>query len=289
MRSEKEILDLILEIARKEDAVRVVVMNGSRVNPNTPRDPFQDFDIIYFVTDVAPFVENRGWLTPFGELMILQTPEAMGEPAPEGDGHFSYLMQFTDGNRIDLSLRPLSQLEKIHEDSLTVLLLDKDGIIDPLPASFEKGYVPKPPTPKAFEDCSNEFWWVSIYVAKALWRGNLFHAKDLLDCTLRDQLMKMLTWHFGIQTDFRVNPGKGGKYFRTYLDSELVKMLDQTYTGLDEDENWKALFTMCDLFRKTAMPIANKYGFDYPGEDDKRVMEHLKHIYQLPRNANEIY
>jgi len=289
MRSEKEMIDLILDIARKEEAVRLVVMNGSRVNPNVSRDPFQDFDIIYFVTDVAPFVEKQDWLQRFGELMILQTPEAMGEPAPEGDGHFSFLMQFKDGNRMDLSLRPLSQFHKVYEDSLTVLLLDKDGIVETLPAPTEKGYLPKPPTPKQFEVCCNEFWWVSTYVAKALWRGNIFHAKDLLDCTMQEQLMKMLDWYFGLKTNFQLNPGKGGKNYSKHLDADLMAMLKKTYTGIEIEKNWNALLDMISLFRKTAQEIADKFGLQYPAEDDKKVTAHLEHVRRLPADAKEIY
>ena len=54
MRSEQEMLDLILETARNDERIRAVIMNGSRANPNALRDPFQDFDIVYLVTETAP-------------------------------------------------------------------------------------------------------------------------------------------------------------------------------------------------------------------------------------------
>ena len=46
MRSEQEMLDLIVGIAREDKCIRAVIMNGSRANPNAPRDFFQDFDIV---------------------------------------------------------------------------------------------------------------------------------------------------------------------------------------------------------------------------------------------------
>ena len=49
MRSEQEILDLIVNTARDDERIRAVIMNGSRVNPNAPRDVFQDFDVVYLV------------------------------------------------------------------------------------------------------------------------------------------------------------------------------------------------------------------------------------------------
>ncbi|MDP3177964.1 MAG: aminoglycoside 6-adenylyltransferase, partial [Spirochaetaceae bacterium] len=53
MRSEIEMLDLILDTAKGDERVRAVVMNGSRADPEAPRDILQDFDIVYLVVDVG--------------------------------------------------------------------------------------------------------------------------------------------------------------------------------------------------------------------------------------------
>src|SRR5262245_40029821 len=107
MRSEQEMLELILNTAKNDERIRAVIMNGLRVNPNAPRDIFQDFDIVYLVTNVASFIADPTWINRFGELMILQMPEAMEDPPPQNNGSFVYLMKFTDGNRIDLGLVPM--------------------------------------------------------------------------------------------------------------------------------------------------------------------------------------
>jgi aminoglycoside 6-adenylyltransferase len=108
MRTEQEIISLILNIAKCDLRIRAVVMSGSRANPNVAKDIFQDFDITYFVSDIESFKNDENWIRKFGEIMILQIPEAMVNPPPMGDGRFTYLMQFMDGNRIDLTLFPLS-------------------------------------------------------------------------------------------------------------------------------------------------------------------------------------
>jgi aminoglycoside 6-adenylyltransferase len=192
MRSEKEMLHLILNIAKNDEGIRAVIMNGSRVNPHAKKDPFQDFDIVYFVRDVEPYKRNLEFIRPFGDLMILQTPEDMIDPPPENDGHYTYLMQFLDGNRIDLSFYSLETIQTNITDSLTVVLLDKDHLIPELPPS-DRDYLPEPPTARLFGDCCNEFWWVSVYVAKGLWRDELTYTKHILEVYVREQLMKMLT------------------------------------------------------------------------------------------------
>lgn len=289
MRSEQEMLELILDTARKDERIRAVIMNGSRANPNAPRDPFQDFDIVYIVTDVAPFKHNYEWLKRFGEIMILQMPEDMQDPPPGNDGGFVYLMQFTDGNRIDLGIYPLARLADLEEDSLSRLLLDKDGLIKPFAPASESGYLPAPPTAKAFADCCNEFWWVCPYVAKGLWREEILYAKYIQDHFVRDQLMKMIVWGIGVRTQFSMNPGKYGKYFRRYLEPELWEMLQKTYADASYENTWQALYAMCDLFRITAIRVAEHFGFDYPHDDDEKVSAHLQHVRLLPRDAKEMY
>jgi aminoglycoside 6-adenylyltransferase len=289
MRNEQEMLAIILETAKSDERIRAVMFNGSRVNPDAVRDIFQDFDIIYFVTDIASFTRDHTWIERFGEMMILQMPEAMQDPPPMKDGHFAYLMQFTDGNRIDLTLFPLARVHEFERESLSSMLLDKDGIFEPLPPPSESDFLPTLPTAKSFADCCNEFWWVAPYVAKGLWREEIIYAKYLLDTAIREQLMKMLTWHVGVQTQFTRGPGKFGKYLKHYLDPSYWTMLEQTYSDASYERIWESLHTMCDLFRIIAIGVASHFRFDYPYGDDERVSAHLKHVQSLPRDAAEIY
>jgi aminoglycoside 6-adenylyltransferase len=290
MRSEAEMFELILQTARDDDRIRAVIMNGSRANPNARRDFFQDFDIVYIVTEVGSFSADPAWIDRFGERMILQMPDAMQDPPPGPDnGGFTYLMQFMDGNRIDLNLFPLARLSELEEDSLTLLLLDKDGRFKPFAPPSDRDYLPTPPTVKAFADCCNEFWWVGPYVAKGLWRAELTYARAMLDSVVREQLMKMLTWYVGVQTGFSRSPGKEGKYLQQILAPELWAMLENTFADASYEYTWAALFTMGDLFRIAANQVAAAMGFDYPRRDDERVSAHLRHVRQLPKDADEMY
>jgi aminoglycoside 6-adenylyltransferase len=282
-------LELIVSTAKQDDRIRAVIMNGSRANPKAPRDVFQDFDIVYIVTDVPYFKHNYDWIRRFGEIMIMQMPEDMQDPPPGNEGGFSYLMQFTDGNRIDLRIYPLAKLNERGKDSLSILLLDKDGVIEPFAPASDIDYLPCRPTAKAFADCCNEFWWVCPYVAKGLWREEIFYAKYMLDRVVREQLMKMLTWYVGATTQFTCNPGKFGKHLKQYLEPELWAMIEKTYSDAGYENTWDALYMTCDLFRMTANYVAEHFGFDYPHSDDEKVSAHLKHVQWLPRDADEMY
>ena len=288
MRSEAEMLDLILSVAREDERIRAVIMNGSRTNPHAPRDPFQDYDIIYLVADVTPFRRNLAWIARFGERMILQMPDDMGDAPPDADS-FCYLMQFMDGNRIDLTVYPVAQLAELARDSLSLLLLDKDGLVTPFPPPDDSDYLPKPPTAKQFADCCNEFWWVSTYVAKGLWRQEITYAKSMHDQIVRVQLMKMLAWYVGVNTHFARSAGKEGKYLQQWLAPELWRLLLATYADADIARTWDALFAACQLFRRVALPVAAHFAYAYPHEDDARVSAHLAHVRNLPQDATTIY
>ena len=55
MRTQQEMFNLIIHTAQRDPRIRAVIMNGSRANPNAPGDIFQDYDIVYVVTDLPSF------------------------------------------------------------------------------------------------------------------------------------------------------------------------------------------------------------------------------------------
>ncbi|PER12373.1 aminoglycoside adenylyltransferase [Bacillus cereus] len=290
MRTEKEMLDLIINTAKEDERIRAVIMNGSRVNPNVKRDCFQDYDIMYVVNDIQSFTSNHNWVHRFGEIMIVQMPEEMSLVQPDEDGKFPYLMQFMDGNRIDLTLVPVELIKKfVGQDSLSKLLLDKDNCMEGFPPASDKDYLIKKPTEKEFLDCCNEFWWCSTNVAKGLWREELSYAKGMLEGPVRDMFIVMLEWHIGMKTDFTVNTGKFGKHFEQYIEEDMWEQFKRTFSNAEYENIWESFFVMSDLFREVANEIANTYEYQYPQEDDDKVTNYLKHVKTLPKDSTSIY
>ncbi|RBP66632.1 streptomycin adenylyltransferase [Alkalibaculum bacchi] len=62
MRSEKEMLDLIIAVANNDIRIRAVYLEGSRANPNVSKNIFQDNDIVFVVTETRSFRENKDWI-----------------------------------------------------------------------------------------------------------------------------------------------------------------------------------------------------------------------------------
>ena len=282
--------DLVLSYAANDERIRAVGLNGSRANPNAPKDMFQDFDVVYLVTEMDSFMKDSHWIDVFGERIILQTPEKMSLFPPTLGGRFSYLMLFTDGNRIDLTLVPIEEQDKYcNEDKLTVILMDKDNCLPKVPPPTDEDYWVMRPYAEFFADCCNEFWWVSTCVAKGLWRKEILYAHEHLNNILRPMLFKMLEWNVATENNYSVSIGKYGKYLEKYLSEKSWQELLSTYAGGSYDDVWRALFAMVHLFRNTAIIVADRLGFEYSSEEDERVTTYLNHIKSLSPNAKEFY
>jgi aminoglycoside 6-adenylyltransferase len=111
----------------------------------------------------------------------------------------------------------------------------------------------------------------------------------MLDTHMREQLLKMLRWYFGVQTGFQKSPGKLGKYLKGQIGADLWALLERTYSDSQLDNIWEALFSMDDLFRQVAKAVANCFQFNYPEQDDVNVSRYVRHIRRLPRDATEIF
>lgn len=106
---------------------------------------------MYVVNDIQSFISNHNWIRRFGEIMIVQMPEEMSLIPADEDGKFPYLMQFMDGNRIDLTLVPVELIKKfVGKDSLSKLLLDKDNCLGEFPPASDKDYLVKSLRKKSF-------------------------------------------------------------------------------------------------------------------------------------------
>jgi aminoglycoside 6-adenylyltransferase len=282
LRSEEEIFDLILGIAKADERVRAVYMNGSRANPNIQKDIYQDYDIVFVVTETKSFLNKKEWISLFGEIAIVQEPDnndfGWGIKA-NFDRSYTWLMLFKDGIRIDLNIQIKEVMfEKYTNDSLTIPLLDKDNCLPEIPASNDKDYHIKKPTESQYKGCCNEFWWCLNNVAKGIVRDQLPYTMWMYNVIVRDMLVKMIDWYIGINNDFSVSVGMSGKYYKNYLTKEMYQMYTKTYSDSDYNNIWSAIFISCELFRKIAQPVATHFGYTYNITEDRNIIEYLNKV-----------
>ena len=279
MRTENEMMDLIIGTAKNDERIRAVVLNGSRADDFILyKDKYQDYDIVYLVTDFQYFVDNKNWVDIFGERIMLEMPTYMDVEPSNYNGYFNYQMLFTDGNRIDLTFASVDNLNELaEEDEVGRVLLGKDNRFVNVKYDNGKKYFVKKPSKKDFENKCNSFWWCTQNIGKGIKRKELPYVMKMFNW-VRGQLDDMISWYIGMCHDYKVISGKMGRYFEKYLDNNLWGKYVSTYPSGEYDEIWSSLFSMCDLFKQLAIKIADKYSYDYPYQDDKLMTEYLNRL-----------
>ena len=301
MRSSEEILNLILRIAETDYNTRAVLLNGSRANPNARTDKYQDFDIVYIVSHIESFLYDHSWIDIFGERIILQMPDEMtigvkdeksvvgvftdhNQPKvgvfTDHNRCFHYLMLFKDKIRIDLTLFPVEKLRTFKKSSLTILLLDKDNLFKNLTPPSDEDYLIQPPSEKEFNDCCNEFWWVSTYVAKGIARNETIYALEMLEIHVRPMFLKIIEWYIGIEKSFSVSFGMYGKFMKDHISTELYEKILSTYPGGNAENIWNCLFLMTKLFSELADKISTSLELSYNIVEELNVIEYLKDVHE---------
>lgn len=275
MRGEGEMYELILGYARRDERVRAVILNGSRANPQAVPDRLRDFDVVFLVTEVEPY-KTGDISREFGEILVMERTdesELFGDHLPHCA---NYLMQFADGNRIDLTVaRREDYPGYCFDDRLSLVLLDKDGFLPQLPPPNDSSHHLRCPGISLFEECRTEFWWTAPYVSKALLRNQLSLAQNLLETCTRAMLRLMLGWLSGGEHGFARSPGKCGDALEGYLPPGFWERYQGTYARWNRDELWKALFTACALFTEASARAAKLLGFPFNGTLDQNVTEFL--------------
>lgn len=281
-------MDLILSTAKEDDRVRAVCLEGSRTDPKAPRDIFQDYDVLYVVTETASFQQDKGWIDRFGERLYMQYPEDHPVYPSDKDRCYGWLIQLADGNRLDLHVATPDRALEEAKDSLFQVLLDKDSLFPPRPASGDSAYWVQKPDQALFSAVCNEFWWCLNNLCKGLWRGELTCGQWCLNDLLRPQLLQMLSWKAAIPHEFHINVGKCGKYLPNFLEKQLWEAFLSTYSGAGLEEMWEAGEALCALFHQTAMEVAEKLSVSYDMTEAEASWGFFRHVRALPRDAKEV-
>lgn len=279
MRNETSMRALILDVANQHPSIRAVVLNGSRVNKNAVKDAFQDYDIVYYFDDEKAF-NSRDWPTLFGEILIMQTLEDMVFDPPSPVEGLIYLMQFKEGNRIDLSLKHVDALRSdLKRDSLSRVWLDKDERVTHTLVEDDRSYHVKQPEGGVVDSCVNECFWVAFYVLKGVARLQLGYAQAHLNM-MRTCLEGMLSWAVGLDHQFQVSTGKQGAYFNRWLRSDWLKRWHATWAKATPEAILQALEILLELFVEVSAYVAQ-------GLDRHDPVRMYQEAYQVIRSKLE--
>lgn len=278
MRNREEMMKLIMDVAIHDERIRAVTMEGSRVSDNATHDQYCDYDICYVVNDIREFTKDRKWIEVFGEILIVQYPMDWYSHPYDYAGHdnFAYLIQFKDGNRIDLTLIDIENIEKEQNyKEPRVVLLNKDDFKELRSISDESVFNIQKPSEMEFYNTCNEFRWLSIYVSKGLCRKEIYYAKYAYDVSMMKMFVKMLNWKIGIDNDFRVTTGNHSKYLKRFLSLEEMERFQGIFPNGTYDDIWNKLYLIYDYFAEIAKYVGETLGYDFDFKETEEVKTFL--------------
>lgn len=266
MRTEAEMLDVILKTAETLQ-VEAVAMSGSRTNPKTLKDEFQDYDVVYLVENFEELISDLSWIDQFGKRIIEQEIRL---------GHRRlFLMLFEDGNRIDLTLCPKEHIQEwVDSEAGFTVLEDTENLFEPYFPNPERYWI-TPATETDFEKACNEFWWVSAYVVKGICRHQVIYATDHLYGICQQELLRVLAWQVASDKG-TVDVGKNYKYLFNYLPTEKEKEFSDLLDFSSIEKLTQSLYVTMKLFHQEAQYLAQKMGYNYDKEAAERMIQYAE-------------
>lgn len=266
MRTETEMMDLIVQIAETLQ-VEAVALSGSWTTPDSLKDEYQDYDVVYIVENLEDLISDLSWLDQFG-MRLIEQHNVLGHRR-------LYLMHFEDGNRIDLTLCPKEYIQGwVDSEANFEVIKDDNGLFEAY-QPISKRYWTAPPSEEEFATSCNEFWWVSAYVVKGIRRNQLIYATDHLHGICQQELLKVLAWQVTSDRG-AVDIGKNYKPLFHYLPAEKEKVFSALLDLSSIEKVGQSLFATMKLFDGEAQELAQKMGFTYDKEVAERMISYAK-------------
>jgi len=282
MKTEREMLDIIIKITKDDERVRAVYLFGSRADPGVKKDAFQDYDIAFVVTETESFQADKNWFYRFGDIAALIEGERNAllffgrKDMSALSRRCVFNILFSDNDSLDLVVEIKEEaIKNFIEFKPNIILLDKDDFLSGIITTTDNNYEYLKPDENAYRACCSNFWWFMVYPAKGIARGRIPYAMSSFNTFTRTLLNRMIEWYIGVQTAYSISIGKSEKLYEKYLPIDIFDLYSKTYTGNDY---WVIIFHTCELFNKTALAVGTHFNFVYNQQEQDSMIKYLNYI-----------
>jgi len=272
---------------QEQQAVRAMLLTGSRANPHAVADAWSDYDLVLVVEEIHPFFVDRTWLQDFGRVIVAYWDPIHPVPGFAPLEQVGNVVLFEEGLKIDFVLWPVELLRQIVRSPVLpadldlgyAVLVDKDRPTADLHAPTYTAYIPAPPANEVYQKVIEDLFSDVPYVAKCLRRDELMPAKYCLDFDMKHNFLRqMLDWRMECDHSWSVPTGFLGRGLKKTLPPDIWSQLESTYVGAGIEENWEALFRTLALFRRVAVEVAEQLGYAYPYDMDRLVVAYAQEV-----------
>ena len=282
MRNEREILETVLDAARRDDTVRAVI----RTDLLPVRKYLYNYNFCFVVNDLERFDEDV-FRTRFGDRILLFRPDRnYPEMFP---GTKAHLMVFRDG--ITLVIHAMdadaflarfdrkSPAENVWIGDTYQKLMDKDHLLPEIERPEETQTIfAETPTAEEFDNIHREFWWVMKTFAEYTLREELPASMFYLNNAVRDLLNRMIRWYVFLKAGRPVDLEILDSRMAEVLDADLFRLYAGTYPGPEEKQIWEACEAAAELWRITGRFVSAHCGYEYPAGLESDMAEFIRRL-----------
>ena len=280
--------------AERRPDIRAAIVVGSRARSDHPADEWADLDLGILVERPRRYLMHHGWLRQLGSPLVKYmdpsgvTLHVLFEDGADAGFAFLPANVFKQAvrvlplvNRFPALFRALpgglgTRLENELAEAVAYyrrgyrVILDKDGLVERFLSLAPSG-APEaaPPTDEEFRELVSHFWFLTVWTAKHLKRGELWWAKtNGCDGQLKSMLLQMIEWHERGAKGWEYDTWEEGRFLEEWADAALVQQLKATFARYDDADVWSALTATMDVFRELSKDTAVRLGYPYPAKVD---------------------
>lgn len=253
--------------------VQALVIIGSRARKSQPADKWSDLDCIMFVSDPQRYSSDSGWLTHFDHIWFkLHNLTEIGDP--------EWLVLYESGIKVDFLLAPVSGSlqEMLFQSKYVVVtsrgvrvLVNKLNKVDPPISNDEQNIVWQRPDEEGFQNFIQQFWLNAYKAALMLMRLEMWRAKNIIDCRLRQDLLRLLQWQAKAVNGDDYDVWHDGRYLWQWADPQYVQALSDVFASNDFQQTRLSFFRLLDLGGRLGKEVADLWDYHYPTIDAAKV------------------
>jgi aminoglycoside 6-adenylyltransferase len=258
----------IVAACREMEAIRAVILVGSRARKDRPLDEHSDLDLILFTPDLAAVQMMPGWIEALAPVWI-------PDYSYTGPGDPEWMVLYEGGYKVDYTFHKIQSGQSLQAVLAVMpyqsvllrgfeILVDKTASQGDISWVFDEVNQPIHPTAEQFKTANDNFLLEAARAARFIERGDLWRAKMLCDTTLKQRLLTLIEWHAWAKNGLDYDTWYDGRYLSEWANPVVTAALPETFAVYETADLRRAFQATLTLYDQLAAETAAVLNLVYP-------------------------
>ncbi|MFZ0545213.1 MAG: aminoglycoside 6-adenylyltransferase [Candidatus Promineifilaceae bacterium] len=281
MTTYNELQTKIIAACQESEAIRAIILVGSRARKDQRIDVHSDLDYILFTPEPESVKTMPEWMETLAPIWVPDY-SFTGADDPE------WMILYEGGYKVDCTFHKI-QPEQTLQEVMTAMpyqgvlsrgfevLLDKTASKGQINWVYTENNRPSHPTAEQFKQTNDNFLLEAARAARFIERGgDTWRAKWVCDTVHKQKLLTMIEWHtrakYGLEHDTWYN----GRYLSEWADPMVTTALPSTFAAYETADLRRAFQATLALYHRLASETAAALNFNYPTPGQAAALNWLK-------------